>query len=560
MEKLLRRKNWRFIEVKRKHELCILLFILLLSCLFSFDMPPISGKPSVYLKVSRVVWGEDPNSPIKAYPGDESMALTVEVQNYSNDTIKGVEAILMLSDPFLDIYGNHNVTATGEPSDIGDIMNQTGEILPAGFFTFTFSLDINSNALPTLYSYPLTVEYLVKNGTNWLEGETTTLTISFVVSKIQSTVTCSVSPQNVEKGEAVDVSGSINPVQRNATVTLAYKRPNGSVFVQNVKTDAEGSYRESYQPNNEGFWSVNASWAGDESHKGDWMSVSFEVRHSVSISIDTSNNRLTGGIDNHFNITLLNSGGILISTIDVALIIPAPLIIHGNNEWTFESLKSGNSTLIPVEIYAPESSIGGTYSGSLTMNYRDYYGETNSESYPIGLIVVGQITLTVYEKIASPQPAKPGSKISITATMLNKGNVAAKYVNASIIPNTVLDLTAESTAYVGEVEENSPAPFTLAANVKTNAPNGTCPITVSITYRDDQYTDQSFNATFYVLIEKNHEDQNISDGTSDLLKPFFDVSVILLTLVGASAVILFLYRRHLSSQPKTEDTSGKTQK
>jgi len=174
--------------------------------------------------------------------------------------------------------------------------------------------------------------------------------------------------------------------------------------------------------------------------------------------------------------------------------------------------------------------------------------------------VVGQITLTVYEKIASPQPARSGSKISITATMLNKGNVAAKYVNASIVPNTVLDLTAESTAYVGEVEENSPAPFTLAANVKTNAPNGTYPVTVSITYRDDQYADQSFNATFYVLIEKNHEDQTISDGTSDLLKPFFDVSVILLTLVGASAVILFLYRRHLSSQPKAEDTSGKTQK
>ncbi|UCG37207.1 MAG: hypothetical protein JSV64_02725, partial [Candidatus Bathyarchaeota archaeon] len=282
--------------MKKTYEICVLVVAILISCLVSVSVLPIHGKPSVNLKVSRVVWGEDPDSPIRAYSGDEDVALTVEVQNYSNDTIKGVEATLMLSDPFIDIYGSRNATATGNPSDIGDIMNQTGEILPAGFFTLTFNLDIDSNALPKSYNYSMTVDYMVKSGDYWLQGETKVLIVSFVVSKIQATVTCSVSPQNLEKGESVDVSGSITPAQENETVTLVYRRPNGFLFNRSVSTDAEGSYRESYQPDVEGSWSVNASWIGDERHEGDWVSVSFEVRFPVLLSIDTSDSRLTGGL------------------------------------------------------------------------------------------------------------------------------------------------------------------------------------------------------------------------------------------------------------------------
>lgn len=546
--------------MKRKCKNRILLMIVSLSCLTLVSILPIHGRPSVHLKISRVVWGENPDSPFKAYPGDEDVALTVEMQNYSNDTIKGVEAILMLSDPFVDIYGNRNATATGEPSDIGDIMNQTGEILPAGFFTLTFSLDINSNALPGSYSYNMTVDYLVKSVGYWLQGETKTLVVSFIVSKIQATVTCSASPESVEKGESVGVSGSIDPAQENATVTLIYKRPNASTFSHSVETDTTGFYRESYQPDVEGSWSVNASWPGDERHKGDWVSVSFEVRFSVSLSVTTSNNRLTGGFDTRFNITLLNNGDVLISTIDATLSIPSPLIVRGDNHWTCKSLEPANATLIPVDIYAPTSSVGATYSGSLNLNYRDDYGESHTDTYPIGLIVSGRIELTVYDKIVTPQPAGPGSKVSITATLLNKGNVAAKYVNVSITPNSVLGLTMESTAYIGEVEENSPAPFTLAANVNDNVQNGTHPVTISISYRDDQYVDHSFNVTFNVTVEKDHTGQPIPDDTGGLLEPLSEVGLVLLIVLAALVVIVFLYRRHLSAQQRASGTFGKTTK
>ncbi|RJS79546.1 hypothetical protein CW711_02635 [Candidatus Bathyarchaeota archaeon] len=526
---------------------CFLLMVLFL-LLVPVEVQPLQSKPSVSFEVTRVVWGEDPDNPTKAYPGSTEVPLTVEVQNLSpNETIKGVKAVLLLENsPFTDIYGNSNATATGQP-EISEVLSPTDEILPKGFFTLTFTLNVDEDALPGTYSCEMILEYSVNCSGIFLEGEPQTLTVEIILSKIESTISCSISPQTVERGEVIEVSGSISPALENVTVTLTYEGPDGSVYTRNVRTDVEGSFRDSFQPKVEGSWSVNASWLGDEKHEGSWVSASFEVRFPVSIDIVTSNNRLTGGLDNDFNITILNSGGVPVSAITATLTMPSPLIVHGDNSWSFEYLEPGGSITIPLKVYAPEESIGSTYSGSLTLNYRDDYGESHSESYPIGLIIVGRIELVVYGKEVTPQPVKPGSKVSITATLLNKGNVAARYVNASIVPNSLLDLTSESASYIGEVEENSPAPFTLTAYVRGDAEEGAFPIKINITYRDDQYRDHSFNVTVYITVEKPPQGGADSGVEGSLTGSLLEVGVILLTLAGASAALVILYRRRLST-------------
>ena len=526
---------------------CFLLMVLFL-LLVPVEVQPLQSKPSVSFEVTRVVWGEDPDNPTKAYPGSTEVPLTVEVQNLSpNETIKGVKAVLLLENsPFTDIYGNSNATATGQP-EISEVLSPTDEILPKGFFTLTFTLNVDEDALPGTYSCEMILEYSVNCSGIFLEGEPQTLTVEIILSKIESTISCSISPQTVERGEVIEVSGSISPALENITVTLTYEGPDGSVYTRNVRTDVEGSFRDSFQPKVEGSWSVNASWLGDEKHEGSWVSASFEVRFPVSIDIVTSNNRLTGGLDNDFNITILNSGGVPVSAITATLTMPSPLIVHGDNSWSFEYLEPGGSITIPLKVYAPEESIGSTYSGSLTLNYRDDYGESHSESYPIGLIIVGRIELVVYGKEVTPQPVKPGSKVSITATLLNKGNVAARYVNASIVPNSLLDLTSESASYIGEVEENSPAPFTLTAYVRGDAEEGAFPIKINITYRDDQYRDHSFNVTVYITVEKPPQGGADSGVEGSLTGSLLEVGVILLTLAGASVALVILYRRRLST-------------
>jgi len=542
--------------MKRRHEFWLACFILFVSSFSSASTLLVHGQPAAALGVSRAVWGSEPDSPVKAYPGDTETPLTVELQNLSPDqTIKGVSAVLHLAGrPFTDIYGNHNATATGMPT-VGELLNPTDEIAPKGFLTLTFTLDIDENAVPGSYSCNMTVYYSVESDRQFVEGAPQTLVVEFTVSKIASTVTVTTSPPTSEKGETVRISGSIEPSKENATVTLAYKKPDGTKFDRTVRTNADGSFSESYRPENEGFWSINASWLGDEKYEGSWASTTFEVRLPVSLGVATSTSRLTGGLDNQFNITLRNEGEVPLSAVDAAFTVPSPLIVQGTDRWIFSYLGLGDSASIAAKVFAPDSSIGTTYGGSLTVNYRDDYGESRSETFPVGLIVVGRVELVLYGDVVTPQPAKNDSRVVVTTTLLNRGNIAALYVNASILPNPILYLTSESSAYVGEVEENSQAPFTLAAYVNADAENGTYPITVWIAFRDDQYIDHFVSKTVYVTVETGRESQTPSQGTEGVIDRLSGAGLVLLVIAVASVVVLLLYRRHLARQRRNLEIS-----
>jgi hypothetical protein len=154
----------------------------------------------------------------------------------------------------------------------------------------------------------------------------------------------------------------------------------------------------------------------------------------------------------------------------------------------------------------------------------------------------------VYDKSVSPQPATNGSRIEITTTLLNKGNVVAMYVNASIQPSTILLLTSESTTYIGDVEENSQSPFTLATYVKNNVESGTYPIKIKVSYRDDQYVDHLLDTVVYVTVEAQAETKPISEGGENIFAPLGESGLILLIIVVASVIILLLYRRSISKR------------
>ena len=510
----------------------------------------------VKFKVTRIVWGENVDNPMKAYPGNEEVPLTVEVQNLSpNETIKGVSAILLLDDsPFRDIYGNPNASATGKPS-ISEILEPTDEIKPKGFFTLTFTLNINENAIPGTYNQTMEIRYSVESDKKFVEGTPQRLEVKIIVSKMESTVSISVSPQVVEEGESVRVSGSISPAPKNATVNLRYIGP-GCEFNSIVEANIDGSFSESFKPSINGTWNVNASWAGDVKYEGNWASTTFEVRPHTSLSISTSNNRIMGGADNKFTVRIINDGRAPLSALDISLNIPNPLVVHGRNSWKIPYLDVGEENNITFIIYAPDSSIGYTYSGSFTINYRDNYEESHTATFPLGLVVVGRVELVPYDKVVRPQPALNGSKIEFTSTLLNRGTVSAMYVNASILPNPILHLTSESTSYIGEIEENSQSPFTLGAYVKGNVKNGTYPVIIHVIYRDDQHDEHAFNITFHIrVLAVKPKQASTSEGAS-FLASYSEHIFTVVTVITASIMVLFLYRRQIARRKEKEQPGG----
>jgi hypothetical protein len=100
----------------------------------------------------------------------------------------------------------------------------------------------------------------------------------FTVSKLSSSLSCSVSSSSLMIGDSVTVSGSLIPALSSKIVTLTYMKPNGLTFTRTCTTNP-GDYIDTYTPDSTGAWSVRASWDGDTIYEG---ALSTEIEFTVS--------------------------------------------------------------------------------------------------------------------------------------------------------------------------------------------------------------------------------------------------------------------------------------
>ncbi len=513
--------------------------------LFSAFIVPAYSQEAIPLQVNRTVWGQSFNAPTRAYPGNEGVSLIVEIQNLSPSTsIKGTSGVLLLENSsFTDIYGTPTATATGVPTVVSPL-SPTDQVAARGFFTMTFYLNVKDNALAGTYQIPLMVTYSPVQLLNSTQVLYQSLNVTCTVSNAASSIAVSALPSKLDNGEQVKILGSLQPAIENANINLSFQDPAGNKFNQTVTTKLDGSFNCSYVPKTAGFWTVNASWVGDAQNSGSWASTSFEVHQSISLALAVSDDRIKAGFDNQVNITLINDGKVAFSSLNLTYTVPPPLVSTGKTQWVFNSLDAGKNLTVPVVLYAPFASIGSTYNSGFIVVCRDDYGQIQSYQFSVGLVIVGNVELGVYDCNVKPEVPVNGSEIEITPTLINRGNVPALYVNATILPNAVLDLTPQSSVYVGDVDENSQAPFTLSANVSNGTASGTYPVTLRIDYRNDQNLDNSFNYTFNLQV---NADQQTASTEHDVIG-FPQLGLIIAVIVIAACLIIMLYRRQISKR------------
>jgi len=526
---------------KRRTVITIALLLTLTS--LAMNLPLAAAQPSVRLQVTRVYWGQAGATPTEAHPGDTNIPLTVEIFNNSNETIKGMMGHLTLQAPFTDFNTKgYNATVKGTPVELGNILNPTGEVLPLGSFTCTYSLTIDAKAEPRSYTFEMTVDYYVNKSGVYLRGTPQTLSVTLTVEKTPTTTTCTVSAQRVDIGGAMEASGSITPSRENATVWLSLRKPTQTTTNISTLTKLDGSYRVSFKPDVVGTWSLNASWSGDQLYRGSWAVATFEVTERAKITVRPSGNYLTAGREVTIDLNLTNSGGMPLSAINVGLTVPQPLLLYGDSSWSISYLDLGNSSVIPIRMYAPTSVIGSTFTATLTLTYRDTRGGSYTQTYSLALVVQGYIMMVTYDRAASPSPVAPGKTATFSGTLLNKGNIEAMYVNATLLSNPQLILTTGSTSYLGQVDENSPVPFTLTAVVDSNVMDGTYPATVQITYQDGQQIERSFNINIDFVVLKPSTPTNPGAG-QDLIALLSNLWWIIAIIGGTTFAVLVLYWR-----------------
>ncbi len=272
---------------------------------------------------------------------------------------------------------------------------------------------------------------------------------------------------------------------------------------------------------------------------------------SSNLSVASSGTVLAAARNSTLTIEISNVGKNL-RELDVALTIPPPLVLFGDNHWIRSSFAPGESIHASLTLFAPSSAAGTTPQGTLVAVYK-VAGETtpSTETHAISFLVRGWIDLKTYEITVTPDHVLPGNEVTISGNILNRGVIAAMYTNVTIDAGQTFAEGSVKSTYVGQVDPNAPAPFSVSAVIDPAASEGMHQATISVHYRDDLQFDHVIKIpiSFTVVLELPATQTTRTSITSELLSgqvlALGLAAIIVLVIVG-----IYLRRR----RKRTEST------
>ena len=215
----------------------------------------------------------------------------------------------------------------------------------------------------------------------------------------------------------------------------------------------------------------------------------------LTISIDS--NILRGGNQDSPTITIRNSGEGQITSFEVSIepssqSRSALAIIPGTEKWSFDSISSDDERAITPEIIASLGSIDSLQGVTLIISYIDALGNLQEESRDIGFSIKGVITMDFQNAQASPSTISPGEAFALTGNILNKGTTVALYATITLKEDLMFQ-SSGGGQYIGDINPNTPIPFSISVNAERGIPDGVYPITVVLIFEDnygDEYTEE----------------------------------------------------------------------
>ncbi len=196
---------------------------------------------------------------------------------------------------------------------------------------------------------------------------------------------------------------------------------------------------------------------------------------------------LTAGFNNTVTVTVVNnySGYIAIYDLGLAVSLPSGLTLVGTGgSWQYDSLPYGQSVTVSFQVYAPSSSSGTSYSGTLTLTYKQL-GDVSytTETHTLAFAVTGYINLVVYGVLLSPGLVSPGGNTTISGNVLNNGNLASYNANVTI-ESPVIVPGPQNSVFLGEVDPTIPRPFSVLVVFVPGLTPGNYTLTVKVSATD----------------------------------------------------------------------------
>lgn len=465
-------------------------------------------------------------------PGITNIPLQLQIMNLHNASITSIFGVLMLPFPFTDaIDGDTNATAVGEALstyiNVSQYTVQTGEP-----FELVFSLDISENATKGSYDSNLELTYFIKSGDS--VSPTTPVEIPIEL-KIPNTppeidwVRPTGGSLDVEPGEEINFTVICSDADND---TLRFQWEVDGSLVDNTNSSFLYS-----SPKEVGVQEIVLIISDENTSITRTWVVETQIPSETTLIMGTRKT-LAAGTSTNLQATIINN--LWRGKVEVELQIPPPLVIQSNSSWDFLNVTEGENLSIPIMIYTPLSVMGSTGDITFILQYSDKHGTSYLETISQGMIIQGLVRVSVFSSELTDTATYPGGEIEVSVTLLNTGNTNALFTNVSLQSQIGVIVEAEgSRSYLGEIEPDSPLPFSMSGIINSSAPLGNHTISCVIYYQDDLYNVHELVINFTISIESSFK-------TSDKATPDIDLvsliigSGITIILGGGTLLVVFL--------------------
>ena len=277
----------------------------------------------------------------------------------------------------------------------------------------------------------------------------------------------------------------------------------------------------------------------------------------TALSLTQSNNTVVAGASTTTDFVLKNVGSDSVFSPEFSLAVTSPLVVMGAlPTGSLSVLDSGSSTVLAAILSSSPSATPGVYGGTLTVSYTDFSGTQHTQNFPVGFVLTGSIELVLQDV----EVTQTSSSVTVSGSILNEGSAAAYYssVTGSVGHSTTGN---ESADYVGEIDPNTPTPFTVTIPYQApNSPQPRAEIAIDVAFRNSFGANSTFNGSSTASLESAQQlfqgtatSSGSSTGTGGgrlvTLVSYGIVAVIVIAAVAGGIVV----RRRRAPKSRKED-------
>ena len=234
----------------------------------------------------------------------------------------------------------------------------------------------------------------------------------------------------------------------------------------------------------------------------------------------------------------------------------------GDTRWTLNSIEPFSKTELLTQIFSSEEVISKPISFTLDAEYISG-GKSKRDSLSIGAYIQGQITIRTYDVSIE----NIGGVLNLVGNLLNEGNTVALFTTIEIINNNEVSSklisnssqsgnlikqlplqSLPSPQYLGDLTENSPLPFSIPIDIKSNTENGKYMTKLKINYKDDLRTEHDLvlsETVYYQPVEMDQTNAGDNSSSNSSILGFtisnFMTTIIVIFILSILIVITIIF-------------------